>query len=229
MVSCTQVVAYEHAVKSGKGWRAKQEYRKLKLSSGSLRLLAQEATTAKFSSSTVAIRLWSSLEYMAIRFLGDWLQRNRHLLETPAYRRLHIASGNKRVPLVKFATIADDLQYYDIAHLVAGFHGYQKENGAKRLSQIIGVTGIDVGFTAVTHRWLCELEQMRHTLLHRGRWANDRLKEMSPNPSHGMWPEVWPSMDQFSRYTSAARRYSMTFANEIVRAAQSGALVSSCG
>lgn len=190
----------------------KPKYAELKLDENTKAFLYGElCEDLEFTSSIVATHLWSALEFMAVRFLADWLQHHRFHLNGARYEGMYVWLQGKRTSLTGLPEELDFAKWLEISEVVANCHDYRKYRGAERLARIIDVTSIKVPYDEATDLKLCELEQMRHIVVHKQNWGNERLESFIPNYADGLGGWIWPHEELLNRYVEGAVSFANSF------------------
>ena len=160
----------------------KKEFKSLGLSKRELQFIDDEQFWHfEFTHSVVLTVLWDDLEFLAFRYLGDWLENNWNTISSSDLGSTKIRDRQRKCQLRELDTKSDEFTFLDAAHAIALAVNYQDYHGAERLARIVQVSGIRVPHTLHIRRDLAELETLRHTLVHRQGWPGRKFMEFDPS------------------------------------------------
>ena len=189
----------------------REKFRSLNLSKVVVEYLDEEQFYPfEFLNSIIMSTLWDDLEYLALRYLGDWLEHNWETVCITGLGLLSIRVGQQRYQLRDLQVRDEEFSFLDIAQSVVSALNYRGYHGAERLSRIVGVTAVRVRYTSDIQNDLAELEALRHSVRHRQGWPSKRLLKLNPSAGEA-FGVVNLSHEDLVRYGSAVATFVKQF------------------
>ncbi len=145
-------------------------------------------------------KLWSDLEYFVLRFVGNWLFHNQQILMLPIYENMKVSFRGRRIPIRNLPTPIDQDDCVTVVESMNSTYRFKSMHGGERLVKLASITGLLIECPSELHDLLVELEQLRHAIIHRNRFADHRLEDISraytDNPDLLLHSERFPILFQ---------------------------------